>query len=627
MKNFLLLISLCFFSVITNATTYYISTTGSDANPGTISAPFKTWERISAPRYSNLLAPGDIVYIRGGTYASPHSSDGVSEAVYWSGINGNSSNYITIQNYPGETVILDCSNMPNANSSYPTKWMIYMANCSYVKVKGLHIQNLRQILDGSGVSRGFGLTSSNFITLEQIEVDHCGGNGFDCDNSNDITYLNCDSHHNADALTDAGADAFDNADGFNRASNSSTRITYTGCRAWLNSDDGWDFINSPGTATFNSCWGYKNGYYQATSGGPITLAGNGEGFKLGFDPSGNQTITRWLNNCLAFDNGDAGFNNNGDPQTRYQLYNCTAFRNGAVGFEFGYGSGEVNTFKNNISYNNVGSAIRYYGANTNNTNNTWNGSVTLNNADFQSLDTTGVSGARQSDGSLPNLNFLRLAASSDLINKGVIVGLPYVGALPDMGAFEFGVSAPVPVTLVDFYASEKSGKTLLQWATVTEVNSSYFEVQRSNNGLNYESIGTVNATGNSSTRIDYQLMDYYPLLGVNYYRLRIVDKDGQFEYSKIVSINFRNNANTGSFEIKSAVINNKTLKINVSSSKPQSAVLGLYDAAGRAIFVSDITLQKGVNNINKIITPSSAVYYLILKTSDKSVTLPLFSEQ
>ena len=145
---------------------------------------------------------------------------------------------------------------------------------------------------------------------------------------------------------------------------------------------------------------------------------------------------------MAFDNGDAGFNNNGDPQTWYQLYNCTAYRNGAVGFEFGYGSGnEVDIFKNNVSYQNGGGAISYNGPNTSNTNNTWNGTVTLNNADFQSLDTTGVTGARQSDGSLPNLNFLKLAASSDLINKGVNVGLPYVSTAPDMGAFEFGVSS------------------------------------------------------------------------------------------------------------------------------------------------------------------------------------------
>jgi hypothetical protein len=426
-----LLLILTFFVNYTFATTYYISPTGADSNPGTILQPFKTWERISSPRWSNILQPGDIVYIRGGNYTSPHANDGVSEAVYWSGINGTSSNYITIQAYPGEYPVLNCSNMTDANSSWPDKYILYMSNCSYLKIKGLHLTTIRQIQDGSGVSRGLYMTGCNFVTLEQIEVDHCGCNGFSISYSDDITYINCDSHHNYDSLS---SDAGDNADGFGRSSNPSTRTTYIGCRAWLNSDDGWDFIDNPGTAIINNCWSFANGY------GPY---GNGEGFKLGFAGAGQSgLIGKVLNNCLAFNNKDAGFNNNGDPQCRYQLYNCVAYKNGAVGFEFGYGSGEVNTFKNNISYQNTGGAIRYSGANTNNSNNTWNGLVTVTNADFVSIDSTGMSGARQSDGSLPILNYLRLSTGSDLINAGINVGLPYVGSAPDMGAFETGTVSP-----------------------------------------------------------------------------------------------------------------------------------------------------------------------------------------
>ena len=440
MKNLLFFL---LFPCFANAATYYISPTGNDNNPGTINSPFKTWERISQPRWNNILNGGDTVFIRGGTYVSPHASNGDDGvACYWQNINGTSNSYVVIMAYPGEKPILDCSNV---TPFYSDPWIIYMTDCNYVKVKGLHIRSLNQVADGSGVSRGMMTTNCTFITLEQIETDHCGGNGFDCAFANDITYINCDSHHNADNLTDGGADAFDNADGFNRATNSSTRTSYIGCRAWMNSDDGWDFINSPGTATFSNCWGIRNGYYQQ-SNGTIIVAGNGEGFKLGFDPSGNPAITRWLNNCLAFDNGDAGFNNNGDPQTRYQLYNCAAFRNGAYGFEFGYGNGEVDVFKNNISYNNAGGAIRYYGANTYNTNNTWNGGVTINNADFQSLDTTGVTGSRQANGSLPILNFMKLAAGSDLIDAGTPVGLPYNGSAPDMGAFEYTSSINTPPT-------------------------------------------------------------------------------------------------------------------------------------------------------------------------------------
>ncbi|MEP7164959.1 MAG: hypothetical protein ABI741_09695 [Ferruginibacter sp.] len=627
MKNFLLLISLCLCSVISQAKTYYVSTTGNDANPGTQASPYKTWDKLSS-----VMVAGDIAYIRGGIYYSTKGKS-ASAHVYWQNLNGTASNWITIQNYPGEQPIFDCSNI--GVPTYANPFAVFVINCSYVKFKGLHVRNLQQIHDGDGISRGWDLWDSPNCTLENIEVDHIGGGAFHLTGSNNVTYLNCDAHHNDDRWSGGSAGAWGGADGFScTGGDASTNTIYTGCRAWLNSDDGWDNFKTDGVRTWNSCWAFLNGYYQ-DAGMPVPLiAGDGNGFKLGpADPnvsSNDRTTTlRYLNNCLAFYNGLHGFDQNGEPTMKYQLYNCDAHKNQGNGFEFGYytvAPGPTQTFKNNVSYANTGVALRYAGANTNNIKNTWNGGVTVTNSDFQSIDTTGVSGPRQADGSLPLLNYLKLVAASDLINSGINVGLPYNATAPDLGAFEF-ISAPVPVTLVDFTAAEKTGKTLLQWATVTEINSSHFEVERSIDSRNFENIGNVNANGNSNTHIAYVLTDNYPQLGVNYYRLKMVDKDGQFEYSKIVSVNFRNNTNTGSFEIKSAMLNNKTLQLNVSSSKQQTAILGLYDAAGRVMFAQNITLQKGVNNINKVVMPSSAVYYLKLKTTEETVTLPLFNEQ
>ncbi|MFG1667859.1 hypothetical protein [Streptomyces sp. Y7] len=68
--------------------------------------------------------------------------------------------------------------------------------------------------------------------------------------------------------------------------------------------------------------------------------------------------------------------------------------------------------------------------------NSWNLGITLSDAQFQGVSTSGWDAARQADGSLPALPHLRLAASSTLINKGVNVGLPYLGSAPDLGAFE-----------------------------------------------------------------------------------------------------------------------------------------------------------------------------------------------
>ena len=90
-----------------------------------------------------------------------------------------------------------------------------------------------------------------------------------------------------------------------------------------------------------------------------------------------------------------------------------------------------------------------------------------------------------------------------------------------------GNDQALPIKLLGFTATKEGSKNLLQWTTVQEVNSSYFEVERSGDGVNYKAIGQVNGAGNSSVAKNYSLVDAKPVNGMNYYRLKMVDKDGQ----------------------------------------------------------------------------------------------------
>jgi hypothetical protein len=92
--------------------------------------------------------------------------------------------------------------------------------------------------------------------------------------------------------------------------------------------------------------------------------------------------------------------------------------------------------RNNISYKN--GSIGYFSRASINDHNSWNATTNINvsDADFISIDTTGVSGKRQSNNDLPVLNFLKLAHGSDLINAGIDVGLPFLGKAPDLGPYE-----------------------------------------------------------------------------------------------------------------------------------------------------------------------------------------------
>ncbi len=94
---------------------------------------------------------------------------------------------------------------------------------------------------------------------------------------------------------------------------------------------------------------------------------------------------------------------------------------------------------------------------------------------------------------------------------------------------------PLPVELVGFWATAQPGGVGLSWATASEKNSAYFDVQRSATGQTYETIGRVAATGSSSSRRTYAFLDARPLAGRAYYRLRQADTDGTSTYSPIAT--------------------------------------------------------------------------------------------
>jgi hypothetical protein len=114
------------------------------------------------------------------------------------------------------------------------------------------------------------------------------------------------------------------------------------------------------------------------------------------------------------------------------LLNNTAYRNGTnYGFGNPVSSGQKHYFRNNISLSGPVSI-----ANADAKNNSWDTGPLAIAADFVSLDLSTATAPRNPDGSLPNNNLFTLTANSALIDKGVNVGLPYLGSAPDLGAFE-----------------------------------------------------------------------------------------------------------------------------------------------------------------------------------------------
>lgn len=94
----------------------------------------------------------------------------------------------------------------------------------------------------------------------------------------------------------------------------------------------------------------------------------------------------------------------------------------------------------------------------------------------------------------------------------------------------------LPVEWTSFKGEFEQSAVRLIWTTATEINNDYFAIQRSNNGLDFSTVGKVAGSGTSDSQIDYLYIDQNPMPGINYYRLKQVDFDGRADYSEIVTV-------------------------------------------------------------------------------------------
>jgi hypothetical protein len=388
------------------ATIWYVATNGSDSASGTsTSAPFATPHRAVT---NSALVAGDTIYIRGGTYAFNSKITPGSSKV------GAPGNLIKFWAYPGEQPVFDFATMPESSDK-----ALDMRR-SYWHVRGIEVKNAPD----SGIFVG---GTGNII--EGCVVHDCDNDGIILGSSSVICsnalILNCDSYRNIQ-MSSGGQ----NGDGFAGKSGCGPGNMFVGCRSWLNADDGWDFYDAAArSVVFSNCWTFMNG---SNTWGISNFSGNGNGYKLG---GASTSVGHTLVQCLAFHNRVKGFdyNNSTGPHT---MYNCTAFRNGGSNYKFPVvpSSGTI-TIINSISYQGgladdiVSGAVLI--------SNSWQNGLTVSAGDFQSLDPALALAPRNADYSLPTNAFARLAAGSGLIDKGANVGLPFNGAAPDLGAYEF----------------------------------------------------------------------------------------------------------------------------------------------------------------------------------------------
>jgi hypothetical protein len=106
----------------------------------------------------------------------------------------------------------------------------------------------------------------------------------------------------------------------------------------------------------------------------------------------------------------------------------------------------------------------------------------------------------------------------------------------DYWVVKLGVNSIVPLRLFSFSGVLQNNVTKLNWQTSNEINTKDFIIERSSDGINFSAIGKVNANNLSAITNSYDYADNEPSQGVNYYRLKMEDKDEKFTYSNIVEV-------------------------------------------------------------------------------------------
>jgi hypothetical protein len=175
----------------------------------------------------------------------------------------------------------------------------------------------------------------------------------------------------------------------------------------------------------------------------------------------------------------------------------------------------------------------------------------------------------------------------------------------------------LPVTLLYFTGSLVADKVLLNWETASELNNDFFAVEKSLDGRTWTTIGTVKGNGTTSKPHKYDFVDVSPFIGDNYYRLRQVDFDGSFQYSRIIVINVGTEVARNSFI---GVYPNPTggpVRASIASLDDQNIFIKVMDVTGRQMMTKNANLSKGINNIDMDLSRLPGGAYILSFTDSK----------
>ncbi|CAN5236704.1 hypothetical protein BH11PLA2_BH11PLA2_35870 [soil metagenome] len=220
-----------------NAAEFFVAPTGSDSNPGELDKPFATLAKAQ-----DAVSPGDTVWIRGGTYTLNDEQIAKKQRIYAYVIHltksGTATKPIRYWAYKDEKPVFDFSHVK------PPRYRVhaFQVHGSWLHLRGLNVTGVQVTITTHTQSICFANEGSHNI-YERLSMYDSQAIGYYCVNGSDNLVLNCDAYNNHDSTSESGRGG--NVDGFGfHPTKGSTGNIVRGCRAWFNSDDGYDCISA-----------------------------------------------------------------------------------------------------------------------------------------------------------------------------------------------------------------------------------------------------------------------------------------------------------------------------------------------------------------------------------------------
>ncbi len=173
----------------------------------------------------------------------------------------------------------------------------------------------------------------------------------------------------------------------------------------------------------------------------------------------------------------------------------------------------------------------------------------------------------------------------------------------------------LPLSLLDFTAAISSNKVNVKWSTTSEASTNGYMVEYSTDAVNWSVIGKVNAKNLAGTN-QYLLTHYQPVIGENYYRLKILDKEGSFKYGRIAVVKLLSKS---SFAIYPNPVKN-ALTAELYKTQAEKISIKVLDVAGRVLQSKQVQTQLG-NNVYQLNTAtlSKGTYLIVVDGVNKEV--------